>query len=284
MSTHLLGVIGDPIEHSLSPLMHNHWFKDLLMPHHYHPFQLSNEQLPMGVEALKLLGFKGMNVTIPHKMAIIPFLDDLNEEARFLGAVNTVVREEERLIGYNTDGRGLFFAIQEAWPEILKNAKLLIIGAGGASLGIALTLAQKGVAQLDIANRSIEKAKAISDKINVFVHSTSLTLLEAQERLGDYNVVIQSTPIGMAPERLGELPLELTHLKQGTYCIDLIYNPLKTNWLKKAEEKGAHVMNGLPMLVHQGALSFEHWFGIKPETASMIAILTRHLEAKYVNR
>lgn len=282
----LFSVIGDPIEHSLSPLMHNKWYNALQMPDHYHRFHLSKDQLEEGVRAMKLLGVSGFNVTIPHKKDIIPLLDDLNEEARQLGAVNTVVITNGLLKGFNTDGRGLVAAIQEKWPSAIKDARVLMVGAGGASLGVALTLAKAGVQCIDIANRTFSRAAQISEKCTRFTESKAFTLAQAEEDLSSYSVIINSTPMGMDPDWLNEIPLSLESLKTGTkaYCIDLIYNPLKTRWLREAAEKGAETMNGLPMLVHQGALSFEHWFGVKPETAPMITYLTQFLEEQHANR
>ncbi|WEG14202.1 shikimate dehydrogenase [Pullulanibacillus sp. KACC 23026] len=280
----LLGVLGDPIGHSLSPIMHNRWYKEWNYPHYYHAFRLSKENLSDGVKGLKALQFKGFNVTIPHKVDILSLLDELDDEASELGAVNTVVQEKGRLKGYNTDGRGLISAINEKWPTALEKAKVLMIGAGGASLGVALTLAKSGVSQVDVTNRTIEKAEAISQKCSPFVQTKALSLTEAEETLGTYTMVIQSTSLGMGPHGLDQMPLVVNQLQKGTYCIDLIYNPLQTRWLKEAEEKGALTMNGLPMLVHQGALSFEHWFGVMPDTASMITFLTQHLEETHANR
>lgn len=280
----LLGVLGDPVEHSLSPMMHNRWYDLLQVEHHYHAFHLTNERLGEGIQAIKTLGIKGVNVTIPHKIEMIQKLDELDEEARELGAVNTVVNENGRLKGFNTDGRGLVAAIREKWPEALIGAKVLLVGAGGAALAVALTLAKSGVSEITLANRTMNKAASISEKCSKWTSSKAQSISDVEADLSPYSLIIHSTPIGMAPNWLDQIPFSLKTIKPGTSCIDLIYNPLKTRWLREAEEKGAQIMNGLPMLVHQGALSFEHWFGIKPETLSMIAYLTHLLEERHANR
>ncbi|HET6872005.1 MAG TPA: shikimate dehydrogenase [Sporolactobacillaceae bacterium] len=280
----LLGVIGDPIEHSLSPLMHQRWYEQLGLPHHYHAFHLTKEGLENGIKGFKALNIKGFNVTIPHKVGILSLLDEIDEEAQALGAVNTVVNQNGHLKGFNTDGRGLVSALNETWPDLLKGAKVLILGAGGASKGVALTLAKEEVAELAIANRTFEAALALSEDCRAFTSSKALKLKEAETQLADYTMVINTTPIGMAPKWETQLPISLENLREGTYCVDLIYNPLKTKWLTLAEEKGALTMNGLPMLVHQGALAFEHWFKIKPETKTMITYLNQILEVRHANR
>jgi shikimate dehydrogenase len=280
----LLGVIGDPIEHSLSPLMHQLWYEEQGLPHHYHAFHITKDALENGMMGFKALNIKGFNVTIPHKVTILSLLDEIDEEAFALGAVNTVVNQNGNLKGFNTDGRGLVSALTEEWPRVLKGAKILILGAGGASKGVALTLAKEQVSQVDIANRTLETAEMLSEQCRFFTTSKALNLEEAEARLADYTMVINTTPIGMAPSWENQLPIKLDYLIKGTYCIDLIYNPLKTLWLKEAEKKGAHTMNGLPMLVHQGALAFEHWFNTKPETKNMITYLNQILEVRHANR
>ena len=280
----LLGVIGDPIEHSLSPIMHQRWYEELGLPHHYHAFHLTKDGLESGIKGFRALNIKGFNVTIPHKVSILPLLDDLDEEALKLGAVNTVVNQNGKFTGYNTDGRGLISALKEEWPTALTNAKILILGAGGASQGVAFTLAKEHVARVDIANRTFETAEMLSQHCRTLTSSTPLTLEAAENQLSDYTMVINTTPIGMSPKWEGKLPINLDRLKGGTYCIDLIYNPLKTLMLAEAEKKGALTMNGLPMLVHQGALAFEHWFKTKPETKTMITYLNQILEVRHANR
>jgi shikimate dehydrogenase len=280
----LLGVIGDPIEHSLSPLMHQRWYEELGLSHHYHAFHITKGNLADGIKGFKTFDIKGFNVTIPHKVPILSLLDEIDEEASALGAVNTVVNLNGKLKGFNTDGRGLVSAVNEQWPTILNGAKILMLGAGGASFGVALTLAKEQVAQVDIANRTLKTAEGLSEKCRSFTSSKALTMEEAEAHLKDYTMVINTTPIGMAPTWENQLPIKLDHLLKSTYCIDLIYNPLKTLWLGEAEKKGALTMNGLPMLVHQGALAFEHWFNTKPETRNMITYLNQILEVRHANR
>ena len=274
----LFAVLGDPIGHSMSPVMHNDLFAFYNIDAVYLPFQVKEEDLLDAVKGLKALGVGGFNVTVPHKSKIIPFLDGIDELAANIGAVNTVVNEDGQLIGYNTDGPGFLKGLNALLPKIA-GQKVLIIGAGGAARAIYFTLAKENPHKLDIANRTIERALGLINDCSYFVSSRACSIDEAQKSLGEYDLVIQTTMIGMSP-KVYEQPIDLNHLrKQAVFC-DIIYNPLETQFLKEAQQNGAIIQNGLDMFVYQGALAFEKWTGIFPDVQRMRENVLKQLGGK----
>lgn len=265
----LYGLIGHPIGHSMSPIMHNGEFKELGLSHHYHAFDLSPEQLEDGVDAMKMLDIQGFNVTIPHKVAIIPLLDEVEQEAIDIGAVNTVYKRDGKYIGTNTDGSGYLFSLLTLIGEKnLSGKKILVIGAGGAARAVAVSVSQSEVASLTIANRTLEKAEELSKLCQHHSVANAITLSEAETSLGQFDIVINTTSIGMSPH-LDRMPISLEHIRSGTVVSDLIYNPLETKWMKLAKSKGAVTDNGISMFVEQGALAFEKWTGVSPDRKRM---------------
>ncbi|TCP32316.1 shikimate dehydrogenase [Scopulibacillus darangshiensis] len=280
----LLGVIGDPIEHSLSPAMHSFWYKKYGLSHHYHAFKVMSADLKKAVAGFRALGIKGFNVTIPHKINIIPLLDDIDEEARLLGAVNTVAYADNKLIGYNTDGLGFLHSLKEAFPEVLKRKpNILILGAGGAARAVGLTLAKHTGGRIDFANRTVSKAEDLSASCLRFGESAVKTLTEAEEVLHCYDLIINATSVGLAP-RSDQTPIKLTNCSSNTVIADLIYKPLTTKWLREGRAMGLQTLNGLPMLMYQGALAFEHWFGYLPETQDILTYLEQTLEVSHADK
>lgn len=272
----LYGVIGDPIVHSLSPAMHNKEFKELGIDAYYHPFRIEGKDLKTAVEGMKVIGIDGFNVTIPHKTAIIPLLDKIDPLAGAIGAVNTVVRENGLFVGYNTDGAGFVESLKEDWKKDLAGERTLIIGAGGAAKAIYYTLLSIGVQRVDIANRTIQKAEALISGQPYDADSKALILEEAEAKIGEYSLIIQTASIGMAPE-LNKSPISLKGISASAFVSDIIYNPAETMFLKQARQKGAKTQNGLGMLVYQGALAFEKWTNVKPDAARMKRTLTNIL-------
>jgi shikimate dehydrogenase len=263
----LFAVLGDPIGHSMSPIMHNDLFSYYHIDGTYLPFQVKSENLNDAVKGLKALGAGGFNVTVPHKSAIIPFLDGVDDLAMSIGAVNTVVNENGKFIGYNTDGPGFFKGLETYVPS-LSGQKVLIIGAGGAARAIYFTLAQNKPSVIDIANRTVEKAAELVKECPFSVPSAALSLEEANEELGNYDLIVQTTMIGMHP-KVSEQPIQLTNLKKQALVCDIIYNPLTTRFLQEAQQKGARIQNGIDMFVYQGALAFEKWTGVFPDIERM---------------
>lgn len=271
----LYAVIGKPIAHSMSPVMHNDLFQHYELDAHYHAFAIEPDELADAIKGFKAIGVSGFNVTVPHKVAIMPLLDEIDPLAHSIGAVNTVVNENGRLIGYNTDGSGFVLGLQNKFDTI-ESKKVLIIGAGGAARAIYFTMAHVGVKHLDITNRTISKAENLAKDCPYSVNTLVKTLEEAESSVSDYDIIIQTTSIGMAPQTECE-PLSLHNLSENAFVSDIIYNPLETKVLKLAREKGAKTQNGIEMFVNQGALAFEKWTGIMPDTSRMTTKVLKQL-------
>lgn len=270
-------VIGDPIAQSKSPEMHNEWYQLAGIDATYLPIRVKEEELEQAVAALKLLGASGWNVTIPHKQAIIPLLDELDPLAEKMGAVNTVVRTADgKLKGYNTDGSGFVTSLEEKIGEIHKEKSLLLIGAGGAARGIAFALYAAGYMNITIANRTVAKAQAIIDELGA---GKAISLDDAADALESFQIFVQTTPAGMSTGKV-ELPFAMDKFPTQAIAADIVYNPLMTPFLLEAEKRGAVIVNGLGMFVHQGAIAYEYWLGHYPKTNETIATLTAQLGGK----
>jgi shikimate dehydrogenase len=267
-------VIGDPIAQSMSPGMHETWFTDNRTDATYIPVHVTTDRLREAVEGLKNLGCSGWNVTVPHKSAIIPFLHQLDASAEQMNAVNTVhVLEDGTLVGSNTDGKGFVRSLEEAYGEQCKDKKVLIIGAGGAARGIAFALHFAGYGPIFFTNRTLEKAEQLATNLS---NSIVLSVAEAELSLSEFGLIVQTTSVGMNFAKKG-MPLNPGNLSEGTVVADIIYNPLETEFLTEARKRGARTLNGVGMFVHQGALAFETWTDIRPETGLMIEKITTTL-------
>ena len=274
-------VIGDPISHSMSPSMHSQWFSDLTIDATYIPLHVKKENLAEAVESLKSLGASGWNVTIPHKEAILPLLDQIDSSAEQMGAVNTVVVEANgTLTGYNTDGIGFVNSLEEAMGTNLKELSILIIGAGGAARGIAFALKEQGYVNLVCANRSLSNAQRLIADLK---SGRALSLDQAEAQLADFQVIIQTTPAGMITSNV-QMPLSLKNVTSSAIVADIVYNPLLTPFLAEAKDRGARCLNGVGMFVHQGALSFQKWTNRKPDTKQTIEQVEQLLGGPHVNR
>lgn len=261
----LYGVIGDPISQTLSPSMHNAAFNHLGLSAKYLPFHVTPGQLSQAIEGVRGLGVAGLNVTIPHKVSVMNLLDEIDPLAMRIGAVNTIVNENGKLIGYNTDGAGYVSSLKHITAERnLEEHSILIVGAGGAARAIYYTLLEEGVKKVAIANRTIETAKQLIQSNNTNVMSLS----DAEDVVDDYDIIINTTSIGMYPF-LESMPIQLGKIKEKTIVSDIIYNPIETKWLKQARKLGAQTQNGIDMFVFQGALAFEKWTGIYPSVEVM---------------
>lgn len=265
-------VIGDPIAQSMSPMMHEAWLQQNEVDASYIPIHVPRGTVEEAVRSLKTLGCSGWNVTVPHKEAIIPYLDKIDPLAEAMKAVNTVVVKEGRLHGYNTDGFGFVASLRETFPEVEADAEILIVGAGGAAKGISYALCREGFRNMTIANRTYETAKQLSDQLNV----CAMTINEAEQQLAQFDIIVQTTSVGMVHSQEGS-PLDVSRLKRGTIVADIIYNPLQTELMKRAEALGGKTMNGIGMFVHQGAIAFQHWLDIQPDTEQMIARIRQQL-------
>ncbi len=264
--TQLYGIIGFPVRHSLSPLMHNTAFEALGINAVYLAFETMN--LKGVIKAMKALTIMGMSVTIPHKTSIIPYLDELHPLAKQIGAVNTIVNHEGRLIGYNTDATGALAALERRVD--MKGLRCLILGAGGAARSIGFAL--KGVgANLWITNRTASKAKALAEALGC-------GSIDWDEMGGfETDLIVQATPVGMAPHT-NACPVPETLLKPGTVVMDIIYNPLETRLVKIARSRDCIVIDGLSMFVRQGVEQFRLWTRTDPPVSLMEKVVTEALK------
>lgn len=267
-------VIGDPIAQSKSPAMHDEWLAAAEIDATYIPIHVKQEQLKDAVQSLKTLGCSGWNVTVPHKTAILPFLDEIDPLAAKMQAVNTVkVMPDGSLHGFNTDGTGFVQSLEEAYGKDNRTGEILLIGAGGAAHGIAFALEAFGYGPITITNRTLEKATALAQALT---DSKAIALDQAELELDKYRIIIQTTNVGMEHSVAG-MPLHPTNVSKGAIVADIIYNPFETAFLHAAKCQGAYTLNGLGMFVHQGATAFELWTGERPHTQRMIQTLTEQL-------
>ncbi|HEX74936.1 MAG TPA: shikimate dehydrogenase [Dehalococcoidia bacterium] len=264
--TRLCGVIGDPVEHTMSPVIHNAAFENMGVDYFYVPFRVKKDQLAKAIEGVRALNIRGLNVTIPHKVAVIPLLDGLDPLAEKIDAVNTIVNDEGILTGYNTDATGFLQALLERGikPE---RKNIVILGAGGASRAISFILAEKG-SNLVILNRLLELdwAEELATRLS-HIFTKEVEALELNEEnltvvLEQADILVNATSVGMAPN-IDETIIPFNLLKPGLVVFDVVYNPIKTRLLREAKQAGAKTISGIDMLVWQGALAFEKWTGLK---------------------
>ncbi|HJV44385.1 MAG TPA: shikimate dehydrogenase [Bacillota bacterium] len=276
--TVLTGIFGYPVGHSMSPLMHNAAFQALGLNYRYGAFSIPGHSLKSAVEGIRALGFRGVNVTIPHKVEVMEYLDEIDDEALQIGAVNTIVNENGKLIGYNTDGQGYVCSLLQEWETPLSGKKVVILGAGGAARAVAVSLARHGVKEMVIANRSVEKAQGLAEHVQNLVKASAISMedLNRGKKL-EVDLLINTTSVGMYPN-IHNVPISLDLIHDGLMISDLIYNPLNTELLIKGKEVGAKTMNGLGMFIHQGSLAFELWTGMKPPVDLMKETVLKQLK------
>ncbi|WP_151737606.1 shikimate dehydrogenase [Paenibacillus tengchongensis] len=264
----LLGVMGDPIAQSKSPAMHTAALRALNISGAYVPLHIAPERLGDAVQAIRTLGFRGVNVTIPHKVAVMPYLDRLDASALSVGAVNTIVNDKGVLTGYNTDGIGYVRSLKaEAAPDI-SGARIVVLGAGGAARGIVTALLQERPERIFIANRTPDKAEELAEACRNGGNVSGIAMDDIGEAVAAADIVINTTSVGMYPHPDG-LPLDPALLKPGQIISDLIYNPLYTRLLTEAQELGCRIHGGLGMFVYQGAYALEYWTGLTAPVETM---------------
>ncbi|MHB0914456.1 MAG: shikimate dehydrogenase [Thermoleophilia bacterium] len=265
--TSLVGIFGDPVAHSLSPQMHNAAYEAMGLDLCYVPMHVSKEGLAAAVAGIKVMGFLGVNLTIPHKVAVVPLLDRLDTAAATIGAVNTVVNDNGSLVGYNTDGVGFIMALEEETPIEYAGTEALVFGAGGAARAISLALAQKGIGAINIVNRSRDSAESLRDMLLASFPQLPVSLNDLED---DYNdlvstskLVINATSVGMEG-RLKGSSFTVDRLSSDHTVCDVVYSTGETSLLIAANEFRATTMGGLGMLLHQGAEAIRLWSGQEP--------------------
>lgn len=267
-NTILFGVIGNPIRHSKSPIMMNRAFRETGINGVYAAFHVTGDRIADFAAGVRAMGIQGVNVTIPHKLDIMSVLDEIDPGARAIGAVNTIVNDAGRLIGYNTDGIGYVRSLKEEAEHELAGKRIVVIGAGGAARGIVYALANEKPARITIANRSVDRAMELAASFQDLAEIEAISNDELQEACRQADFVINTTSVGMFPN-IDETPVDADWLKPGAVASDLIYNPLKTKFLQQAEQRGCRIHGGLGMFIYQGAYAFEYWTGQPAPAAAM---------------
>lgn len=258
--TSIYGIIGYPIGHSLSPLIHNYAFENLDFNSVYVSFDVNEEDLKDAIMGIKALGIKGLNVTVPHKESVIKYLDRISDEAKLIGAVNTIKNNSGSLEGYNTDVTGFMESLKEHNVDVVgKNA--VILGAGGAAKAVAVGLALLGVKSIYVCNRSIDKAKELSIHMgnNFNIKSLGISYNDLN-MLDEIDILINATSVGMYPN-VDVSPIGEDVVAKAKFVYDIIYNPEKTLFLSYAEKYRIKYINGLDMLINQAIDSFKIWTG-----------------------
>ena len=266
--THVIGLIGHPVAHSRSPQMHNAMFQDLGLNNVYLAFDVAPEQLKAAIEGVRALGVRGLNVTIPHKVNVMNYLDGISPEAKQIGAVNTIVNQGGYLIGYNTDGEGYLRSLLEETGTEIKGKRILLLGAGGAARAIGYTMVTSGIEKLTIMNRDENKAHILQQDLKQYAKTEVLTMAQLENAVKDSDLIINTTSMGMSPNIHHSL-LEKQWISPHHLVSDIIYNPLETQMMKDAKEQGATVHGGLGMFIYQGVIAFEKWTGMTPNAIKM---------------
>jgi shikimate dehydrogenase len=259
----LAGVIGHPVAHSRSPSLHGYWLKRYRLEGHYIPMDIAPLELPELIRTLPRLGFVGLNVTIPHKEAILQIADIVTDRAALIGAANTLIfRKDGRIHADNTDGSGFIANLRQNAPHWEPGSgPAVVFGAGGAARAVVAALIEVGVPEIRLANRTRPRADALRQDFGAKVHVHEW--VQAGLLLDDAITVVNTTSLGMTGKPDFRLPLD--RLNPRSLVTDLVYTPLKTQLLIEAERRGCTVVDGLGMLLHQAAPGFERWFGQRPD-------------------
>ena len=253
-------VIGDPIDHSLSPNIHSAAFRELNLDSSYIGYRIPKGELEGGIEGLKKIKINGFNITIPHKIEMMKYLDKMDESCSIIGAVNTVVNNEGVLKGYNTDMDGFLEPLKKRNITIQKS-KVLLLGAGGAARAIVAGIAKEKAANIDIVNRTIEKANNLSEFARKLGLSAKVKKIESIDTtIEDYDIIINATSIGLKDE---PSPISFEGINEKTVVYDIVYTPMNTDFIKKAKLKNAIIIYGYEMLLGQATRAFEIWHEIK---------------------
>ncbi len=264
-TTRLYGLLGNPVSGSRSPWIHNRVFETSGIPGVYLAFGVEEPSLETVFAGLKALNIGGINITIPYKTDILPYLDSIDPEARALGAVNTIVCENGQWRGHNTDGPGLLAVLRRHMAG-LESCRVLVLGAGGAAKGICGSLIRGGIRDLGIWNRSPEKARDLAMALkNLETRDVNIMAIESCASFCDFDLIINATSVGMEP-CIEETPVQISDLKPEAVVCDIVYKPHKTRLIRDAEESGHPVIHGIEMLIEQALLAQELWNRLDDES------------------
>lgn len=271
--TKICMIVGDPIEHSLSPQIHNAGYEKLGIDSEYVyvACRAGVENIADFIKGIRAMQIRGVSCTIPHKIEVMKYLDKIDKVAEKIGAVNTIVNDDGVLKGYNTDSLGITIPLEKIVS--LENKKVALLGAGGAARAVAYTVTQRG-ARLVLYNRTIEKAEEI-----VRVFGGEARSLDAVKEVKDMDIIINATPIGLYPGQ-NQTPLVKELITNKHVVFDIIYVPYETKLLKEAKQQGARIIHGMEMLLHQGMAQFKLFTGYDGPEETMRNILLEHLEQK----
>lgn len=279
--TKFVGLIGNKLSHSISPQFQQAAFDYLGLDIRYEVWETAKDELPKVVEGIRDASRLGANVTIPHKEAVSPLLDDVANDARRIGAVNTIVNLGGKLTGYNTDASGFMRALRDDGAFPPRNKRVVLLGAGGVARAVGFALVDAGVRSLIILNRSVERGRALAWDLKI--SDTEVVALSwkdgnALTALGECDLLVNCTSVGMKDgSGEGKSPLGIGLIPKRALVYDVVYNPLETPLLAAAKKAGARTLGGLPMLVYQGAASFEQWTGKSAPVDIMMRVAKRAL-------
>ena len=276
VTTKLVILLGNPLGHSISPPMHNRVFEKLGLDFCYMPVEVTAENLQAVFSGLSKMNVAGFNVTIPHKIAIMEYLDELDPLAATIGAVNTITVTNGITKGYNTDGAGFVRSLEERGKLSVKGKRIYMTGCGGGARAIAMTLAFQGAEKIYLQNRTLAKAESLADEINTKIRNCAEVIgpspFNRQEAIAASSVLINGTSLGMHP-REGVLSVDESLIAPHLIVADIVYNPLMTRLLKTAQAKGCTIIDGLGMLIYQGAAAFKLFTGHDPIVEEMSEVV-----------
>lgn len=275
-----LGVIGYPIAHSLSPVIHNQALAKAKLDYVYTALKVAPENLATAVNGLRALNYRGFNVTIPHKAAIMSLLDEIDEDAKIIGAVNTVVNDNGLLKGYNTDAAGFINALKDT-GFILENSEVVLLGAGGAARAIIWGLIKNKVKAIHIGVRNLAKVKDLVQEFSAYtvITADNFAADSFKAKLKNADLLVNTTPLGMTPKVDAMPPIDWQDVNPTAFCYDIIYTPAVTRFLREAKANGHKILNGEGMLAGQGAAAFALWTGVEPDLELMKKSLRESLAA-----
>lgn len=275
----LTGVFGDPVDDNPTGVVEEAAFAAKNLNYRYLTIKVLPEDLGKAMDSVKIFGMKGINLTMPHKIKVLPYLDELSPAAEIIGAVNTVIQKEGKLFGENTDGKGFVTALKNS-GETLDKKNVTILGAGGAARAIAVECALNGVAHINIINRSIEKGEKLASLIQMKTDSSAKYLNWKNNMAipSDTDILINATSIGFSPNVTDKPDIDYTAITPEMCVCDVIFNPAETIFLKSAAENGAKTITGLGMLVQQAALNFTLWTGVEAPVDVMEDALKKEFE------